>query len=203
MTRKIGRILIAAVLCVLTLMMTACGKDNTPYTRGVWNGTTFTSTFLGLKVNAGSEWMIMNDEYLAKVIGVSDMSASTIQKTLDSGKYVPDMLMTKANGSSVNITVQDNDKSQIKFTEKEYFKSGPSIIELQMKQSGGTCTVQEGSVNFLGKSTRCLEVTAKISGREVYEIQVPMFVSHYMVSVTFGATTKAELYSAVAMMTAL
>lgn len=203
MARKIGRILIAAALCVLTLMMTACGKDNTPYTRGVWSGTTFTSTFLGLKVNAGSEWMIMNDEYLAKATGISDMSASSIQKTLDSGKYVPDMMVMKANGSSVNITVQDNDKAKVKFNEKDYFKSGPAFIEMQIKQQGGTCTVQEGNVNFLGKSTRCLEVTAKISGREVYEIQVPMFVSHYMVSVTFGATSKAELYTAVAMMTAL
>lgn len=203
MTRKIGRILIAAALCVLTLMMAACGKDNTPYTRGVWSGTTFTSTFLGLKVNAGSDWNIVKDAELAKMAGISDMSASNIQKTLDSGKYVPDMMMTKMNGTSVNITVQDNDKSKVKFTEKDYFKSGPALIEMQIKQQGGTCTVQEGNVNFLGKGTRCLEVTAKLSGREVYEIQVPMFISHYMVSVTFGATSKAELYSAVAMMTAL
>lgn len=202
--KKASKIFSLVLLCALMLLMTACGgKDSATYTRGKWSGSTYTSTFLGFKTTPGSEWSITSDENLAKMAGITDFSDSNVKKTLDSGMYIPEVALFKPNGASITIAVQDNNKASVKITEADYTQSGADVVQAQMSQLGVTCTVTPGTVSFLGKSTKCLEVAAYMQGEEAHEIQVPIFVGSYVASVTFAARTKAELYDEISMIKAI
>lgn len=198
--KRFGRIFLVLAACVMMLLTTACKKDNTPFTHGSIIGKTYTSNFFGIKATVSSDWTMMTDTDVAKLNSLKDMSATNIQTVFDRGAYIYEMYATKSDGSSINIVVQDNDKS-ISFSEKQYFASAKDLIESTFKASGYDCTVSEGKVNFLGKDTRCLEVTMSNKSMTVYELQIPIFKSHYTATVTFGSTKKGALESIVKMFT--
>lgn len=188
--KRISKIFSVIMVCALMILTTACGKDNTSFTHGTWNGTTYTSKFLGMKATVGSDWVITSDAELATAFGISDMSDSNIQSVLDKLGTITEMMATKPGGSSVNITIQDFNTTGGKMNEDEYFKSGIELLKQQL--SGYNATAEEGKVVFLGKSTRCINITLPVSGQTVYEVQIPVFKSHYIASITFAATTKAD-----------
>lgn len=161
MKKSIGRIFLAITVCVMTLLTSACGKDSTPFKHGSWSGQTYTSDFLGIKIQTGSDWTITTDADIAKGHGIADMSDSNIQTFLDKGGYITEMAAGKADGANINIVVQDNDKSMA-LNEKNYFTDGVELAKSQLEMLGMTCTVQKGNVNFLGKSTDCIEVTVPV-----------------------------------------
>lgn len=199
---KTRRIFLAVSVCVLMIFTTACKKDSTPFKHGTVSANAYTSEFLGIKVQGGSGWTMLSDADLAKGNKISDMSESSIQTVFDKGVYITEMMMAKDNGASINITVQDNDKT-ISFSEKEYFTTGVDLIKSQFKAAGYNCDVKKSSVNFLGKSTNCLELSLTVSGTTVYEIQIPFFKSHYTASLTFASLKKEDLYPLLEMVTAV
>lgn len=188
-------------VCVLTLLMSACKKDNTPFKHGTVSTGAYTSEFLGIKIQGGSDWTMMTDADLAKGNSISDMSESSIQSVFDNGRYITEMMITKTDGSSINITVQDNEKT-LSVSEKEYFTDGIDLIKAQFDAAGYACDAKKGSVKFLGKSTDCIELSLTVSGTTVHEIQIPIFKSHYTASITFGSLNKSDLQSFVDMVTA-
>lgn len=199
--RKVRKVFLVIPVCVLMLLVSACKKDNTPFKHGMVGANTYTSEFLGIKIQAGSGWSMMSDADIAKGNKISDMSESSIQTVFDKGMYITEMMVTKDDGSSINITVQDNNKT-ISVSEKEYFTDGIALIKTQFDAAGYTADVKKGSVNFLGKSTDCLELSLTVAGTTVYEIQIPIFKSHYTASITFGSLNKSDLQSLVDMITA-
>lgn len=200
---KIRKLFLAVTAFAMLLLVSACGKDNTPFKHGSWSSTnTYTSDFLGIKIQAGSDWTISADAEIAKNFGITDMSDSSIMSVLDKGRYITEMAAGKADGANINIVVQDNDKS-VGINEKNYFTDGVKLAQSQLELLGITCTAQKGSVIFLGKSTDCIEVTIPMDDATLYEVQVPIFKSHYTASITFAAFSKAEMYSLVTMVTEL
>lgn len=199
-TRKVFLVIIMA--CVVMLFATACGKDNTPFKHGSWSGKTYTSDFLGLKLQLSSDWAVSSDADLAKAFGIADMSESNIQTIFDKGGIITEMMAGKASGTSINITVQDNSNSA-KFTEKQYFDTAAELVKSQFEAMGLSCNVQKSSVNFLGKTTDCIELTVTINGQTLHELQVPIFKSHYTASITFGSYSKSEIYTLIAMASAI
>lgn len=199
--KRFGRIFLVLAACVMMLLTTACKKDNTPFTHGSIIGKTYSSNFLGIKATVASDWTLMTDTDIAKLNKLKDMSAASTQTIFDKGAYIYEMYANKSDGSSINIVVQDNNKS-ISFSEKQYFASAKDLVESTFKGMGYDCTASEGKVNFLGKDTRCLEVTMSNKSMTVYEIQIPIFKSHYTATITFGSTKKGDLQSIVKMFTA-
>lgn len=200
--KKFGRIFLVLAACVMMLLTTACKKDNEPFTHGSIIGKTYTSNFFGMKVTVSSDWTMMTDTEIAKLNKIKDMSAASTQAIFDKGAYIYEMYANKSDGSSINIVVQDNDKS-ISYSEKEYFANAKDLVESTFKSMGYDCTASEGKVNFLGKDTRCLEVTMSNKNMTVYELQIPIFKSHYTANITFGSTKKSNLDSIVKMFSAV
>lgn len=196
------RILMVISVCVIMLLTSACKKDNTPFKHGTLSANAYTSEFLGIKIQAGSGWTMISDADIAKSNKISDMSESSIQTVFDKGLYITEMMITKDDGSSINITVQDNDKT-ISFSEKEYFSTGIDLIKAQFDAAGYTCDIKKGNVNFLGKGTDCIELSLTVAGTTVYEIQIPFFKSHYTASLTFASLKKEDLYPLLEMVTSV
>lgn len=186
MTRKIGRILIAAALCALTLMMTACGKDNTSYAHGVCSGTTYTSNFLGLKADFGSGCMFIADDMLAKALGIPDMSPDNVQTAFDKTGSITEMSVILAGGDSVDITIHDSKKTGAPVGD-EYF----DLAKQHLSEENIPVTI--GTVNFLGKNTRCIEYSITVLGKTVYETLIPIFKGDYIACVSFSSAQKENI----------
>lgn len=199
---RIRKILSVILACAVLLFATACGKDNTPFTHGSWSGNTFTSEFFGIKVQLGSDWTAVSDADLAKSAGISSMSDSNITTVLDKGSPIFDMMAAKSDGTSMNITIQDSDKT-ISLSEEQFFSAGIPIIRSQFERAGYKCSVEKDTVYFLGKTDDCISMTLTANGATVYMILVPVFKSHYTASINFGSLNKADLYSLMSMVTAI
>ena len=199
---KTRKILLAIMACAVLLFATACGKDNTPFKHGSWNGNTFTSEFFGLTVQIDSAWTPMSDAELAKSVGISDMSESSIKSKFDKQRYIYDMMAIKSNGSSMNITIQDNEKT-VSWTEKDFFTAAVPLIKNQFDAQGFKSSVEKDTVSFLGTTANCLNISLTKDNITVYEIMIPVFKSHYTACITVGALSKPDLYALLAMFTPL
>lgn len=200
--RKTGKVFLAISVCVLTLLMSACKKDATSFKHGTVSANSYTSDFLGIKIQAGSGWTMLSDADLAKLNSVSDMSESNIRSVLDKGA-ITEAMVTKDNGSSITITVVQDDDKTISVSEEEYFNDSIDFIKSQFGAAGYTYDVKKSSVNFLGKSTDCLELSLTVVGTTVHEIQIPIFKSHYTASISFESLNKSDLQTILDMFTAV
>lgn len=198
---KTRKVILVIMVCAVMLFTTAC-KDNTPFKHGSWSGNTYTSEFFGIKVQVDSGWTVFSDADLAKAAGMSDMSESSIQSVFDRGGSIYEMMAAKSNGSSMNITIQDSDKT-VSWKEKDFFNAGKALIKSQYEAAGFKCSVEQSSVNFIGKSTDCLDISLSQNGQTLYCIMIPLFKSHYTSCILFGSLSKPDLYSLIALVSAL
>lgn len=198
--KKVSRIFSLIALCALMLLMTACGGQK--FTHGTISGSTYKSDFLGLKATFGSEWDLYSDSRTAAYNGLSDMSASSIETAFKNNGTIYDMVVAKQDGSSINIVIQDTTKTG-SLKESDYFTTGVELLKRQLEATGAKATVGTDSVDFLGKSTRCITVKMSMSGITMYMIQVPIFKGDYIASITFGSLTESDLPGFMEMFTAV
>lgn len=199
-TRKVFLVIMA---CVTLLFATACGKKDAPkFKHGTWSGNTYSSEFLGLKIQVSSDWSISSDAELAKSVGISDMSESSIRTIFDKGGYITDMYALDDYGASINITVQDNSNT-MQLNEEEFLDAGIAALESEYKRMGVDLKASKGSVSFLGKSAKCIELEAKIEGETLYGIQIPIINKPFYSAVTLGSFDKSELDKFLGWITAL
>lgn len=182
--KKICKLFSIIALCALMLLMTACGGKK--FTHGTISGTTYTSKFLGLKASFDSDSIIVTDEQLASAFGIPDMSSANIQKVFDKTGAITEMSVILAGGDTVSIVVLDRKKTDAPVGD-EYFNQAKQKLE------GENIQVSLGNVNFLGKSTRCIEDSMTILGKTVYETMIPIFKDDYIAVVSFNSTKKDNI----------
>ena len=199
-TRKV---FLAVAVCVMMLFVTACEKkDNTPFTHGTWSGNIYTSQFFGIRVEINSDWVAIPDADLAKRVGINDMSDSSIQSALDSGRTFYEMMAARVDGSSMNIVIQDHNKT-VALSEEEFFSAGLPFVKAMLEGQGFRCSVEKDTVFFLGKSTDCISLALTKDNVTVYETMIPIFKSHYTALMSFGSLSKPDLYLLINMVTAI
>lgn len=180
--------------------------DSTGLSHGTWSGTTYTSKFLGIKGDFGSDWTITSDSELASAQGISDMSAENMKSVMNSAGVVSEMMAAKADGTSVNIVIEDTSVTKTPKGD-EYFTTMLSIGGQQFEAYGAAmgvdmkANVTERTVKFCGEDTRCLYIVLTADSVDIHEIQIPIFNGDYITSITFGATTKADADALLAMFT--
>lgn len=199
---KIRKILSVITVCVVMLFATACGKDNTPFSHGSWSGNTYTSEFFGLRIQLGSEWIVIPDSDLAKRAGISDMSESSIQSVFDRGVTFYEMVAARPDGSSVSIVIQDHDKT-VALSEEEFFSAGLPFVKAMLEAQGYNCTVEKDTVHFLGENTSCISLSLTQNNMTLHEMMIPVFKSHYTALIAFGAISKPDLYLLINMISAI
>lgn len=182
--RRAGRIISAILICALMLLMTACGGGK--FKHGTISGTTYTSKFLGLKASFDSDCMMFSDAQLASAFGVPDMSSENVRKVLDKTGSITEMTVILAGGDSVSITVHDRKKIGAP-AEDEYF----DLVKQNLSQENIPVTL--GTVDFLGKSTRCIEYSMTVLKDTVYETLIPIFKGDYIAIVSFSSAKKDNI----------
>lgn len=196
--KKVSKLFSLISLCVLMLLMTACGGGGQKFTHGTISGSSYTSGFLGVKVTFGSDWTLYSDGQTAAYNGLSDMSESSIKSKFEQMGTIYDMLAVKPDGSSINIVVQDTKKTG-KLKEDTYFTTGLELLKQTLEASGAKVSLKEDSVSFIGKPTRCIKAQMTHQGITVHMIQIPVFKGDYIASITFGALKESDLSSYMAM----
>lgn len=183
--KKVSKIFSLVLLCVPMLLMTACGGGK-KFSHGTISGTTYTSKFIGLKACFDSDSIIFTDDMLARGNGISDMSDENIQKAFDKDGSIAEMMVITAAGDGVDIIVHDR-KALGMSSEDEYFETAKQhLAEENISASIGT-------VDFLGKSTRCIEYGMTILGDAFYDLLIPIFKDDYVVIVSFSSNKKDNI----------
>ena len=195
------KIVLCITACVMLLFVTACGNSST-FRHGSWDGNTYTSKFLGLKLELDSYWIMTSDETLAKAAGISDMSDSNILTVFNNGGTISEMSALGSGGSSVSITVQDNDTSETP-AEEDFISESVAHLKADFDASGFENTVEKDTVRFLGKDTDCIYLAYTAYNISSHELIIPIFKSHYTAVVTFSADSRSGLNTLVGMTSAV
>ena len=201
---KPRKVFLAIIACAVLLFAAACGKDNASFKHGSWNGNTYSSKFLGIKIQLDSDWIVTPDEMLTMAFGVSDMSDSNIRSVLDNGRPITEMSALRSDAASISITVQDNDTAGV--LSKEDFFSEENISRLKADfEETGSCTVYKATVRFLGKDTDCINLSYTFTQLNISscEIIIPVFISHYTAVITFSANNQTDLAALIGTVTAI
>ena len=196
--KNVRKIITVILICALSLVVTACSSSKA-YTHGTSSGTTYTSSFLGVKAEFGSDWTLSDAASLAKMNGLSDMTESSTKSSFEKNGIVVDMYAVRQlDNSNINIVVEDVKKTYGKsLSEDEYYKKGLETVKTQMSAIDSSAQITEGKTDFLGKSTRCFNISVNIGGVNIYERQVPIFRGDYVSVITFSSLSSSELDSLV------
>ena len=199
-------VFLALTVCVVMLFAAACGNKSNTFKHGSWSGNTYTSKFLGIRIQLGSDWMVTSDDILAMAIGISDMSDGNIRTVFDEGRPITEMSALRSDASSISITVQDNDTAGV-LSEQDFFsEDNISRLKADFEGSGAECTVYKDTVRFLGKDTDCINLSyTALSPLNISscEIIIPVFISHYTAIITFSANSRSDLASLIGMAAAV
>lgn len=199
---KIRKVFLAITACVMLLFATACSNKG-EFSHGSWSENTYSSKFLGIRLQLDTNWMVFSDDILSKAASISDMSDSSIRTVFDRGGMITEMSALKSDASSISITVQDNDTAEALNYEDFFSEENISRLKADFDEAGMACTVFKDSVRFLGKDTDCINMSYTVLGTRSYEIIIPVFISHYTAIITFSAGSPASLNALVGLATAI
>lgn len=200
---KTRNVFLAILVCVVMLFATACGNKSDTFKHGSWSGVTYTSKFLGIKIQLGSDWMVFSEEIIAEAVGISDMSDSNIRTVFDEGRPITEMSALRSDASSISITVQDNDTAGALSGQDFFSEENISRLKADFEGSGAECTVYKDTVRFLGKDTDCIDLSYSMLNISSCEIIIPVFISHYTAMITFSANSRSDLPVLIGMVTAI
>ena len=177
----------------LVLSLTACSIGSKKFERGVVEGQTYTSQFLGLTCTAPAEYTYLNDQEIAQL---NDLTADVVdseelvkqmRESLENGNQVQDMYLMTADGLQtvnvmlVKVSAKGATVDMAAFTDmgKEQIISG--------YQSMGMTDVEASreTVTFMGQQYEGICTSATYTDVPVTTVQVCMQVGNYVCVITF------------------
>ena len=187
------RVSYLALALALVLSLTACSIGSKKFERGVVEGQTYTSQFLGLTCTAPAEYTYLNDQEIAQL---NDLTADVVdseelvkqmRESLENGNQVQDMYLMTADGLQtvnvmlVKVSAKGATVDMAAFTDmgKEQIISG--------YQSMGMTDVEASreTVTFMGQQYEGICTSATYTDVPVTTVQVCMQVGDYVCVITF------------------
>lgn len=188
------RISYLALVLALALTVTACGIGGKKFERGVVEGQTYTSQFLGLMCTAPAEFTYLNDQEIAQLNNLAMDAVSNealvkqMRESLENGNQVQDMyLMTADSLQTVNVmlvkvSAQGAAVDMTAFTKMGMEQFMTTYHSMGMTDVEATCE----TITFMGQSYEGIRLTAVYDGNApVYCVQVCMQKGDYVCVVTF------------------
>ena len=187
------RVSYLALALALVLSLTACSFGSKKFERGVVEGQTYTSQFLGLTCTAPAEFTYLSDEeiaqrnHLAAEAVDSEELVKQMRESLENGNQVQDMyLMTDDSLQTVNVML-------VKVSAKGATVDMTAFTKMGMEQiisgyESADMTAVEASretVTFMGQQYEGICATAAYHDAPVTTVQVCMQVDNYVCVITF------------------
>lgn len=185
----------ALALCALLLWSAAaCGAGSdggkNSFAPGTVEDQTYTNRFAGITCTLDGDWEFLSEEEMAQQNEMTKEAFSdneTMQKALDSGKTVYDMMANADEGMrSINVLYENLGALYGKaLSEEDYAKMGVEQVKTAMESIGMTVTdCQVGKVSFAGGEHYAILSSFEYMGVAVYQRQVCMKAGNYMMVVT-------------------
>lgn len=187
------RVSYLALALALVLSLTACSFGSKKFERGVVEGQTYTSQFLGLTCTAPAEFTYLSDEEIAQrnhlaAEAVDDEElAKQMRESLENGNQVQDMyLMTDDGLQTVNVMLVKVSAKGATVDMTAFTKMGMEQI-ISGYESADMTDVEASreTVTFMGQQYEGICATAAYHDAPVTTVQVCMQVDNYVCVITF------------------
>ena len=187
------RVSYLALALALVLSLTACSFGSKKFERGVVEGQTYTSQFLGLTCTAPAEFTYLSDQEIAQLNHLAaeavddEELAKQMQESLENGNQVQDMYLMTADGlQTVNVMLVKVSAKGAAVDMAAFADMGKDQV-VSAYQSMGMTDVEASreTVTFMGQQYEGICATAAYHGAPVTTVQVCMQVGDYVCVITF------------------
>ena len=187
------RVSYLALALALVLSLTACSIGSKKFERGVVEGQTYTSQFLGLTCTAPAEYTYLNDQEIAQL---NDLTADVVdseelvkqmRESLENGNQVQDMYLMTADGlQTVNVMLVKVSAKGAAVDMAAFADMGKDQV-VSAYQSMGMTDVEASreTVTFMGQQYEGICTSATYTDVPVTTVQVCMEVGDYVCVITF------------------
>ena len=187
------RVSYLALALALVLSLTACSIGSKKFERGVVEGQTYTSQFLGLTCTAPAEYTYLNDQEIAQL---NDLTADVVdseelvkqmRESLENGNQVQDMYLMTADGlQTVNVMLVKVSAKGATVDMAAFADMGKDQV-VSAYQSMGMTDVEASreTVTFMGQQYEGICTSATYTDVPVTTVQVCMQVGDYVCVITF------------------
>ena len=187
------RVSYLALVLALVLSLTACSIGSKKFERGVVEGQTYTSQFLGLTCTAPAEYTYLNDQEIAQL---NDLTADVVdseelvkqmRESLENGNQVQDMYLMTADGlQTVNVMLVKVSAKGAAVDMAAFADMGKDQV-VSAYQSMGMTDVEASreTVTFMGQQYEGICTSATYTDVPVTTVQVCMQVGDYVCVITF------------------
>ena len=187
------RVSYLALALALVLSLTACSIGSKKFERGVGEGQTYTSQFLGLTCTAPAEYTYLNDQEIAQL---NDLTADVVdseelvkqmRESLENGNQVQDMYLMTADGlQTVNVMLVKVSAKGAAVDMAAFADMGKDQV-VSAYQSMGMTDVEASreTVTFMGQQYEGICTSATYTDVPVTTVQVCMQVGDYVCVITF------------------
>lgn len=189
----VKRVSYLALALALVLSLTACSIGSKKFERGVVEGQTYTSQFLGLTCTAPAEYTYLNDQEIAQL---NDLTADVVdseelvkqmRESLENGNQVQDMYLMTADGlQTVNVMLVKVSAKGAAVDMAAFADMGKDQV-VSAYQSMGMTDVEASreTVTFMGQQYEGICTSATYTDVPVTTVQVCMQVGDYVCVITF------------------
>ena len=186
------RVSYLALALALVLSLTACSIGSKKFERGVVEGQTYTSQFLGLTCTAPAEYTYLNDQEIAQL---NDLTADVVdseelvkqmRESLENGNQVQDMYLMTADGlQTVNVMLVKVSAKGAAVDMAAFADMGKDQV-VSAYQSMGMTDVEASRepVTFMGQQYEGICTSATYTDVPVTTVQVCMQVDNYVCVIT-------------------
>ena len=187
------RVSYLALALALVLSLTACSFGSKKFERGVVEGQTYTSQFLGLTCTAPAEYTYLSDEeiaqrnHLAAEAVDSEELVKQMRESLENGNQVQDMYLMTADGlQTVNVMLVKVSAKGAVVDMAAFADMGKDQV-MSAYQSMGMTNVEASreTVTFMGQQYEGICTSATYTDVPVTTVQVCMQVDNYVCVITF------------------
>ena len=187
------RVSYLALALALVLSLTACSIGSKKFERGVVEGQTYTSQFLGLTCTAPAEYTYLNDQEIAQL---NDLTADVVdseelvkqmRESLENGNQVQDMYLMTADGlQTINVMLVKVSAKGATVDMAAFADMGKDQV-VSAYQSMGMTDVEASreTVTFMGQQYEGICTSATYTDVPVTTVQVCMQVGDYVCVITF------------------
>ena len=187
------RVSYLALALALVLSLTACSIGSKKFERGVVEGQTYTSQFLGLTCTAPAEYTYLNDQEIAQL---NDLTADVVdseelvkqmRESLENGNQVQDMYLMTADGlQTINVMLIKVSAKGATVDMAAFADMGKDQV-VSAYQSMGMTDVEASreTVTFMGQQYEGICTSATYTDVPVTTVQVCMQVGDYVCVITF------------------
>ena len=192
------KLVVLALLLVMVFSLTGCGEE-VVITRGVIDGTVYTSETIGISFEAPEDWKYYSDEEIAQVQSLSGEAFDI--ENIDSEELLYDMMCVNAStGESINIVYENLNLLYGSILDEEsYLELAKTNME---KALGEIATSMEiSTIEIDGNAFPCIKMVGDYGVVTMEQVVAVEKVGTHMALITISAFSEEGVSDIIDMMT--